>query len=87
VLHRIFAVLTFGYLGAHVLIVLMKLRRGEVSLRGLLTEDYSLIPLPRDFIAIKDNFAWFLGLGPRPQLGRWTYWDKFDYMAVFWGVP
>ena len=18
--------------------------------------------------------------------GRWTYWEKFDYMAVFWGV-
>jgi cytochrome b subunit of formate dehydrogenase/nitrate/TMAO reductase-like tetraheme cytochrome c subunit len=86
VFHRICAVLTFAYFGAHLLIVLMKLRRGEISLRGLLTEDYSLIPLPRDFVAMKDNFAWFLGLGPRPQLGRWTYWEKFDYMAVFWGV-
>jgi multisubunit Na+/H+ antiporter MnhB subunit len=25
-------------------------------------------------------------LGPRPDYGRWTYWEKFDYMAVFWGV-
>ena len=24
--------------------------------------------------------------GPRPQFGRWTYWEKFDYFAVFWGV-
>jgi cytochrome b subunit of formate dehydrogenase len=24
--------------------------------------------------------------GPRPAYGRWTYWEKFDYFAVFWGV-
>ena len=27
-----------------------------------------------------------LGRGPRPAYGRWTYWEKFDYFAVFWGV-
>ena len=27
-----------------------------------------------------------LGRGERPQYGRWTYWEKFDYLAVFWGV-
>ena len=32
------------------------------------------------------NFKWFLGLGPRPQFDRWTYWEKFDYWAVFWGM-
>jgi cytochrome b subunit of formate dehydrogenase len=25
-------------------------------------------------------------MGPRPQYGRWTYWEKFDYFAVFWGI-
>jgi cytochrome b subunit of formate dehydrogenase len=29
---------------------------------------------------------WFLGRGLRPEFGRWTYWEKFDYFAVFWGV-
>ena len=29
---------------------------------------------------------WFLGRGPRPEFGRWTYWEKFDYFAVFLGV-
>ena len=29
---------------------------------------------------------WFVGKGPRPNYGRWTYWEKFDYLAVFWGV-
>jgi cytochrome b subunit of formate dehydrogenase len=21
-----------------------------------------------------------------PKWGRWTYWEKFDYLAVFWGM-
>ncbi len=25
-------------------------------------------------------------LGDKPEYGRWTYWEKFDYFAVFWGV-
>lgn len=37
----------------------------------------------QDFIG---SVKWFLGLGPRPQYGRWTYWEKFDYFAVFWGI-
>ncbi len=37
----------------------------------------------RDFIG---TVKWFMGRGPRPLYGRWTYWEKFDYMAVFWGV-
>jgi cytochrome b subunit of formate dehydrogenase len=31
-------------------------------------------------------FKWFLGRGSRPQFDRWTYFEKFDYWAVFWGV-
>jgi hypothetical protein len=32
------------------------------------------------------SIKWFLGLGPRPAYGRYTYWEKFDYFAVFWGM-
>ena len=31
-------------------------------------------------------FKWFFGLAPKPLLDRWTYWEKFDYWAPFWGV-
>jgi cytochrome b subunit of formate dehydrogenase len=31
-------------------------------------------------------FRWFVGAGPKPVFERWTYWEKFDYWAVFWGV-
>jgi cytochrome b subunit of formate dehydrogenase len=37
----------------------------------------------RDALAM---FKWFFALGPRPVFDRWTYWEKFDYWAVFWGV-
>jgi cytochrome b subunit of formate dehydrogenase len=31
-------------------------------------------------------FLWFVGKGPKPEFDRWTYWEKFDYWAVFWGM-
>jgi cytochrome b subunit of formate dehydrogenase/cytochrome c553 len=31
-------------------------------------------------------FKWFFGKGPRPVFERWTYYEKFDYWAPFWGV-
>jgi len=37
----------------------------------------------RDFIA---HQKWFFGKGPRPHFDRWTYWERFDYFAVFWGI-
>ena len=36
-----------------------------------------------EFVA---TMKWFVGIGPRPKYGRWTYWEKFDYFAVFWGI-
>jgi hypothetical protein len=27
-----------------------------------------------------------MGRGPRPRFDRFTYWEKFDYWAVFWGM-
>jgi cytochrome b subunit of formate dehydrogenase len=37
----------------------------------------------RDFVA---HNKWFFGKGDKPNFDRWTYWEKFDYFAVFWGV-
>jgi cytochrome b subunit of formate dehydrogenase len=39
-----------------------------------------------DLKEIGQSMMWFLGRGKRPEYGRWTYWEKFDYFAVFWGV-
>jgi len=45
-----------------------------------------MVPQPKDLRDLRDQFRWFLFLGPRPRFDRWTYWEKFDYWAVFWGV-
>jgi len=37
----------------------------------------------KEFLA---TMKWFFGRGPRPRYGRWAYWEKFDYFAVFWGI-
>ncbi len=43
---------------------------------------FNLVDIKQVFQSIK----WFFGRGPRPHYGRFTYWEKFDYFAVFWGI-
>jgi cytochrome b subunit of formate dehydrogenase len=47
----------------------------------------SLIPNIHDAKHLWQRILWFFGIGSRPKLGRWAYWEKFDYWAVFWGMP
>jgi len=54
--------------------------------RRLLWGPDSIVPQPRDVTDFIQQFRWFFGLAPRPQFGRFSYMEKFDYMAVFWGV-
>lgn len=44
------------------------------------------MPRKQDVKEFFQTVKWFLHMGPRPEYGRWTYWEKFDYFAVFWGV-
>ena len=54
--------------------------------RGMFWGPTSLVPQPQDFVDIYRHFKWFFWLGPRPAFARYTYWEKFDYWAVFWGM-
>ena len=85
-IHRIGAIVTFLYFATHLFQLFVLFVRRKITILGLLKEQYSLIPLPRDLIDVKDNLLYFIGKGPKPEFGRWTYWEKFDYMAVFWGI-
>lgn len=85
-LHRLAAVVTFAYVGTHLFQLIMLFKHRKITVMGLLKEEYSLIPLPRDGIELVQNLRYFIGKGPKPKFGRWTYWEKFDYMAVFWGI-
>jgi cytochrome b subunit of formate dehydrogenase len=29
---------------------------------------------------------WFVDQGPPPEFDHWTYYEKFDVLAVFWGM-
>jgi cytochrome b subunit of formate dehydrogenase len=46
----------------------------------------SLIPNWNDLGDAVGMFRWFFGLGKRPVLDHYTYWEKFDYWAPFWGM-
>ena len=45
-----------------------------------------MMPQPRDLFDFIGMMKYFFYLGPRPKFDRFTYWEKFDYLAVFWGV-
>jgi cytochrome b subunit of formate dehydrogenase len=85
VLHRLFAIVTFGYAIYH----LGHILRGALAKRdwSMFWGPESMVPRLRDLIDLKNMFLWFVYRRPRPRLDHWTYWEKFDYFAVFWGVP
>ena len=84
IVHRIAAIGTFGYFLFHVAELIW--RRVAKKERGLLWGWRSMVPNLKDLEDLWQNLKWFLYVGKKPQLDRWTYWEKFDYMAVFWGV-
>ncbi len=85
-IHRIAAVFMFGIFTAHVYSLLRRKRKEAGSLRALLFGPDTMLPTRQDLREFAASIKWFLNLGPRPAYGRWTYWEKFDYFAVFWGV-
>ena len=83
-IHRVAAIGTFGYAIFHLgnLFIRWAIRRE----RGMFWGPNSLVPQPKDFVDLFANFRYFLYLGKRPENDRWNYIEKFDYLAVFWGV-
>jgi cytochrome b subunit of formate dehydrogenase len=83
IIHRIFATAFLGIFIAQLVYVLNKLLRSKTF--KWFGPD-SLIPNWQDLRDIIGMFKWFFGKGERPTFDRWTYWEKFDFWAVFWGV-
>src|SRR5450631_593519 len=88
-LHRVGAAITFVYFGSAIwmsinFLFIRKDLKGN-PLQRLFGPDSLCFNL-RD---IKDVFfmvRWFFFKGPKPTFERWTYWEKFDFVAVFWGM-
>ncbi|MGD0887213.1 MAG: cytochrome b/b6 domain-containing protein [Thermodesulfovibrionales bacterium] len=67
----------------HVLYMLYLLGTGKTKFNTTTT----IVPVPKDVQDAVQNFLYFFGLGKtKPRYGRFTYLQKFDYWAVFWGM-
>ena len=85
-IHRAAAVIMFGIFVAHLYDLFVTKRREYGGIKPLFFGPNSMMPSKKDLNDFTASMRWFLGRGDRPQYGRWTYWEKFDYFAVFWGI-
>jgi formate dehydrogenase subunit gamma len=47
-----------------------------------------MLPSLKDFTDFFQAIGYYLGMNKtKPKFGRFSYFEKFDYFAVFWGVP
>jgi cytochrome b subunit of formate dehydrogenase len=82
-LHRVSALLLMAVFAVHLGRLGRRLLKKDW---GILWGPRSMTPQWRDAADMIGHIKWFLGLGPRPRFDRFTYWEKFDYWAVFWGM-
>ena len=85
-IHRIAALMTAGYFISHVIILVNHKMRTRQNWKDFIFGPNSMMFNLKDLKDFWGTMKWFLHFGPRPNYGRWTYWEKFDYFAVFWGV-
>jgi cytochrome b subunit of formate dehydrogenase len=83
-IHRVSAAIMLGIFFLHLIGVSINIYRNRKTFRWFGPD--SLVPNWKDFKDAWGMFQWFAGKGPRPVFDRWTYWEKFDYWAVFWGM-
>ena len=82
--HRSFALLLTGCFLFHLGHIGRRLWLVKES--GILWGANTLVPQPKDLKEFYQHVRYFFGAGPKPAFGRFTYWEKFDYWAVFWGM-
>ena len=86
VLHRVAALTLISVFLTHLADVWRRKRRSGKTWLQVITAPDSLVFTLQDAREFWQSIEWFLGKGPRPRYGRYTYWEKFDYFAVFWGM-
>ena len=98
-LHRFGALVSFLYFGLHLCALASSAWQNRGTLRNPDTGKWelgrffkvlfgpdSMVPGLQDWREFVAHQKWFFGKAPKPQFDRWTYWEKFDYFAVFWGM-
>ncbi len=84
IIHRVAALTFISIFFGHLLVVTWNILRAKDRFRWLGPD--SMVPNWQDIRDIGAMFKWFLGFAPRPKFDRWSYWEKFDYWAPFWGM-
>jgi cytochrome b subunit of formate dehydrogenase len=85
VYHRIFAVGFFTAATMHVVGLAGAFVTGKIKIRDIFGPD-SIVPKPEDLTNVPKNLRYLKGRGAQPQFGRFTYWEKMDYLAEIWGL-
>ena len=85
-LHRMGAVILFVVFFLHIWYVLHNKKTKDMTWKDVLMGPTTILFTTRDAKEFVQSIKWFFGIGPRPQYGRYTYWEKFDYFAVLWGI-
>lgn len=69
----------------HIVYLIKRIKRRDLA-NSIMGPD-SLVLGPQDAQHLFQRILWTMGMGSPPKLDRWAYWEKFDYWAVFWGLP
>ncbi|MEJ2312384.1 MAG: hypothetical protein P8Y21_12695 [Gemmatimonadales bacterium] len=88
VIHRLSAIIIFCYFLTHIGYVAYRITRlrSLAEVKEYLFGPHSMVPGRKDLQDMIQQFKWYLGRSERPRFDRFSYMEKFDYWAVFWGV-
>ncbi|MEI8196830.1 MAG: cytochrome c3 family protein, partial [Phycisphaerae bacterium] len=81
--HRIYAIMLICNFLIHAVGVVRRFRKHGT--KQMLFGPTSMLPRVKDLQDSLGMFRWFFVGGAKPKFDRWTYWEKFDYMAEVGG--
>ena len=82
--HRIAGLVMMAGFVAHILYMLTR-----IDWKGFPQSLMGPDTLVFQWVDVKGFFAhlgWIFGLREHPRFDRWSWWEKFDYWAVWWGL-
>jgi cytochrome b subunit of formate dehydrogenase len=82
--HRIAGLVFLAGFGLHIVYLFAKIDWPNLR-RSLLGPD-SIVFQWGDVKGMVRHLGWIFGLADAPRFDRWSWWEKFDYWAVWWGL-
>jgi cytochrome b subunit of formate dehydrogenase len=82
-LHRFFAIMLIGNFAVHFVGLFRRFQKYGV--KQMLFGPATMLPRWKDVTDCLGMWRWFFRGGEKPKFDRWTYWEKFDYVAEVGG--